>query len=412
MGTRSLLEGYHWKHNDLVPSFLDGEDRNHTLTGFWKNDDYPRLVKWMLLHRDKLEKLSLAAERPNCYFPVNLNIMDDKKMNRESAMRGWSNFLVRQANNDIANGKFDSALDKYCAALQIANHSLQQLQSGGIYSGIGIRFKVLRRFFDFIINEDLIAEQLSRIEKTVLNINFDWQTKWSGLLEYESLVYKQLFLNKYEINSKGKTRFHRNPYLHIKKQLSEFSGKNDFDISQSYAERKILKAAAIIKWFCLYTNPKKVSKAIDQVQKEFLEKTSETSTERQRAQRRSFIKLNHKHLIQWSYSSLLDSYHLNSLSKRLIATKRACLILTAIRKYRNNFGEWPKTLNDIRSLASETAFVDPINNGAFIYKLTEDGFTLYSMGKNATDDNEDSDDMTFWPLRRKTKPPAHFDPWP
>ena len=100
--------------------------------------------------------------------------------------------------------------------------------------------------------------------------------------------------------------------------------------------------------------------------------------------------------------------------KKYIATARGVRILVALRRYKNKSGHWPRFLNDIKSQLPDEVFTDPINNGSFIYKPTDDGFKLYSKGKNNIDEDgqknftldTDSfeaiyqqDDVTFWPLK-------------
>ena len=78
-----------------------------------------------------------------------------------------------------------------------------------------------------------------------------------------------------------------------------------------------------------------------------------------------------------------------------------------MRRYKNANSRWPEKLDDVNNLAPIEVFVDPMNNSSFVYKRTDDSFTLYSKGKNGIDeggkhdsDNEDEcmlDDIVFWP---------------
>jgi hypothetical protein len=91
-----------------------------------------------------------------------------------------------------------------------------------------------------------------------------------------------------------------------------------------------------------------------------------------------------------------------------MADKRGCQIIIALRRYKNKTGRWPESLDDVKDLASTEIFVDPINNSSFVYKLTDDNFTLYSKGKNNIDENgeyqDGADDRLIWPPRsRKTQ---------
>ena len=76
---------------------------------------------------------------------------------------------------------------------------------------------------------------------------------------------------------------------------------------------------------------------------------------------------------------------------------------------------WPKSLDDIKTLDDAEVFIDPINRDSFVYKLAEKNFTLYSKGKNRIDEegvynapfdpNEfkwpevEQDDILIWPSR-------------
>jgi hypothetical protein len=52
---------------------------------------------------------------------------------------------------------------------------------------------------------------------------------------------------------------------------------------------------------------------------------------------------------------------------------------------------------------AEDILVDPQNDGSFVYKLTNDGFTLYSRGRNDIDEagryKGGGDDWPIWPTR-------------
>ena len=85
----------------------------------------------------------------------------------------------------------------------------------------------------------------------------------------------------------------------------------------------------------------------------------------------------------------------------LIAGRRTLHILTELRRYYNENGQWPETLEEIKSTVPELAWVDPYTKASFIYKKEGDGFRLYSKGPNGTDENGShdgpADDQLFWP---------------
>ena len=100
--------------------------------------------------------------------------------------------------------------------------------------------------------------------------------------------------------------------------------------------------------------------------------------------------------------------------KKHIATARSIRILVALRRYKNKTGHWPQSLDDIKSQLSAEVLTDPINNSTFVYQITDDGFKLYSKGKNNIDEDGQEnftpgpnygeriyqqDDVAFWPLK-------------
>ncbi|MHC4568473.1 MAG: hypothetical protein ACYTE3_22260 [Planctomycetota bacterium] len=89
---------------------------------------------------------------------------------------------------------------------------------------------------------------------------------------------------------------------------------------------------------------------------------------------------------------------------RTEAITRGIRILIALRRHKNEFGAWPGKLDDIQSELSAEVLVDPLNKGEFAYKLTDDGFRLYSKGENSIDEDgkyktNGPDDRLIWPPR-------------
>jgi hypothetical protein len=90
---------------------------------------------------------------------------------------------------------------------------------------------------------------------------------------------------------------------------------------------------------------------------------------------------------------------------KALAFKRGLHILVALKRYQRQHHRWPDDLDAIRPRLPAEILVDPINDGDFVYRLTNDGFTLYSMGRNNVDEGgryksrspEGPDDRCIWP---------------
>jgi len=104
-------------------------------------------------------------------------------------------------------------------------------------------------------------------------------------------------------------------------------------------------------------------------------------------------------LIRPSESRLTRRLHLME-----VGWCRATRVLLALRRYRNETGTWPKSLREIEDGVSPEVLIDPLTGKPFIYRLTDDGVLLYSVGWNHVDESGGGDDTSFWPNRMPSTP--------
>lgn len=76
-----------------------------------------------------------------------------------------------------------------------------------------------------------------------------------------------------------------------------------------------------------------------------------------------------------AFSRMLESY------ENFLARKRLCLCLLEILGNQSRTGRFPSALPDLGAKK-----IDPFSGAPFVYRLRADGFTLYSLGVNRTDD--------------------------
>ncbi len=123
------------------------------------------------------------------------------------------------------------------------------------------------------------------------------------------------------------------------------------------------------------------------------------------------VGLNYRYLAERTVCMSEKSlYRIHVIYFRVTADNHGSRLMVALRRYKNEHGRWPETLDGIKDLVPEEIFIDPINGGSFVYKLAEENFTLYSKGKNNIDnggirDKESgADDWLIWPTTtRKSK---------
>lgn len=167
-----------------------------------------------------------------------------------------------------------------------------------------------------------------------------------------------------------------------------------------------------MQWFYMPSTPQKLANIID-IGYERLYAMAEPEFQWDREPERvsvTQIKFNYRYLIQHMTNIIEPAYcKVRDLYLRIGADNIGSRIVIALRRYKNEKGNWPESLDDVRDLMPAEIFVDPINDGCFVYKLTDDGFTLYSKGKNNIDEegqreNEDEcgpDDRLIWPQKSR-----------
>ncbi|MBN2183438.1 MAG: hypothetical protein JW715_16120 [Sedimentisphaerales bacterium] len=164
-----------------------------TLAKPWSGKDYPELVSWFEQRRDIVEDLFRASKIEKCRFPIT----DFPKGaglhgQRLKAMEEWTLFLVRAANNDIADGRIEQALEKCFCLIRIGRHNRQQPFTLDFYRGLAIESLALQRMRICIVESDLTDENLEAAETAIMQSNDEWTRDFNNMLQVEKLYISTL----------------------------------------------------------------------------------------------------------------------------------------------------------------------------------------------------------------------------
>ena len=303
------------KYNKSIfkPTFLTPKLDDLTRKQPWSSKDYPELAKWFEEQQDITEELLSASNFEKCLFPILIPLPEGltARTERLLTMRQWAYFLARSANNDIAEGRIEKALEKYFCIIRMGRHHRQQPVAIDYLVGIAIETLGLQKIRFLIMYDNITEEHLQAIETTLVQIEKDREQAWENLLEVENLYSRKM----------PKTGS-------LLKQLKDW-----------WQNRKNLEA--------------------------------------------TFNRI-------------------HEIKLRFLADQRGTEILIALRRFEKKTGRWPESLEQIKDLVSPNILVDPQNDGSFVYKLNENGFTLYSIGLNNIDEGgkyrKGLDDRLIWPL--------------
>ena len=409
-----LLENY--DANTFEPNLPDANDYRLGRSEPWSSKDYPELTEWLQQQEGTIAKLLEASKKEKCAFPINADpITLSEHVKILPPMRRWAFLLTIAANNDIAEGRAEQALEKCIALLQMAKHICQQPTIIDNLVGFALEALAIGEFNRLIVTGDVTEEQLDVIEEALAEIEHDWSSDLTRFSECEKLLLKNLWGMFYEVNPEGRTRLNRGSGLSfcgwLKCELPKRKAK------RNYWRRKLTKAGTILGWFYMPSTPQKASEIID-AGYERLYAMAEPDFDWQKGTEKptKMFRLNYRYLVEHLAGILKPAYHrIHDTYLRLIAGNRGSRLLVALRRYKDKTGQWPERLEDIKTPAAAKIFVDPINNSSFVYKVTEDSFKLYSKGKNNIDENGErhqgvlykdrqkrrqlSDDWLIWPRK-------------
>ncbi|MHC4478706.1 MAG: hypothetical protein ACYTEL_23985 [Planctomycetota bacterium] len=376
-------------------------DQCPVFRGPWRQAEYPRVSQYLEANADLLEELVVICRSQKCRFEVPAQYLADSSQ-RYPKLRLCARLLVAAGNRDIGEGRIDSGLEKYLSVLRMAGHCRQQPTRMGFYSGGHIEGLALGPIIKFTVVNTAGDKDLDLIAAAVDTRN-NWADDWPAILAAEKVQLKNLVGHLYEVNPQGKTRFSR----HLFHRYARETDLSNWD--------RVAMDRTLFLFLPLFVpyRPQTVGKVVDDMYDamalsdfdwEMLEghERHRVSEMRRLAGVRLVLAFLAPKTSDWS--KFRDSY------LRRVAVRRACRILIALRRHKNQRGLWPGNLDDIRDMVPADSLTDPTNEDRFVYRLTDDGFTLYSKAKNNIDEGGEydpydrqtgADDILIWPLRSR-----------
>jgi hypothetical protein len=397
-----LLETY--DPNDFYPDFMDDGLDCLTMSGPWSSQDYPELAEWLKDHKETITIIMRVCERNNCQFPNYLDpVTLSRSLDRSNAIRLWARLLLRSANNDLGDGHIDKALEKYLAVVQFGKHQSQQSTMIDWMVGLALEAMGIGGLNQLITEYDLTENQFEIIEDSIGPVKNCWSSDWTEILETEILESKNELGRLYEINTKGKVRLNRDPKAYFRKMYPDL-------YLQGYWAKKLNKSMVILKWFCFSPTPQEAAKFVNDRYSKFYAMAHPDFDWQQSPQKNKEFNLQFFPPVNilpgvGFYDRLFFRFH--DIYLRYLAVRRGCRLLVEIKRYRIQNNHWPDSLSEISDGTLAEVFVDPTNNDSFVYLLTDNGFTLYSKGKNGID--EGGEYKGAWPEDPK---PDDFLIWP
>lgn len=403
---------------DRVLSRIDMNDRSELSLGEgvseyvlrepWTKAEYPEASEWLDGYSEVISRLLLIGRMDKCRWPVRGDFLADYTVEPKK-LRQCLQLLIAAGNRDIGEGLFNRGLGKYFCALRMAEHQYQQPDVINLYLGFDFEGAALRAISRLLVEHKLSATELYLIENHLPRGENQWETDWQRILEVKKLRYKNRMGAVYEVSGEGKVRFgsSRSPWDEDVKKLGRMDRLRRLywliNMPWDPAGARTMADKVFAKFY--RTSYKAyIPFPYEKVPVPFLslENVSKLISNWYRAMTEMFF-------VEMSEGTMSHRIYL-----RHIARQRGVIVLLALSKYKNKYGNWPESINDVAGLVHTDAFIDPLNKQGFVYRLEGDGFRLYSAGFNGVDEEgvrecgnwlEEgrADDISIWPRQVNKK---------
>jgi len=342
----------------------------------WLSKDHPETAEWLKSHQGTIEKLIQAAKKDKCIFlPIGANIITTSRhMKNLPKIRQCTFLLLSAANNDMAEDRTHAAIEKYLFILKIAHHLYQQ-PTLMYYQMGGLERLGLQQLNRYIFEGQPTEVQLKLISNSIKNLQNNWGSDLSNILDLEKLYAKNMFSGMhYEINPQGKTRFSRNT-------LASTLGQTR---NGTYTRRKCAKLPTIFGWLYVPSSPEKIGKIVDTGFEKHYAMTRpdfDWNTQPDQLQPRSM--LNYGYMVEMMTSLTYPAYYrIHEIYQKHLTFRRGSRLLIAIKQYYNENNTWPPNLDSIKSAVPAEAFIDPVTGNPLQYENHGERFSLYGETAN------------------------------
>ena len=166
-GVASLLDSH--LGNLDKPSVIQKRDNP------WRSEDDPELATWIDDCAPILDELLEAARLEACRFPVSIDPLHTRGLDRFAPVLQWAHLLSIAINNDLAEGRLDGAATKWRCLIQMGDHLRQQPFRLDHTAAYGATALALRSMVRFVAAAEPSDKNLQAIEALPLPLADDWQ---------------------------------------------------------------------------------------------------------------------------------------------------------------------------------------------------------------------------------------------
>ncbi len=343
---------------------------NSSLNELWFAQDHPEMAEWIAEKNEIIENVISASKLPKCIMPPDFYKDRFNFPNDLAKIQHCVYLSISSANNDIAESRFDDAMEKYLTCFRIANQLHQFPSFTHALVGWAIKGKAMVPLIKIIVEEQFNPEQLQQISNLIDDMKINWSSDWIDMLDIDMIITKNYFVGiTFETNKKGNLRFSR-------RYFGEDTGLLQEPVEYTYQSGIIGKLRALARWVCFPPSIKVITQIIEDRTAEHYE-MAKPDYDWNKENFITHIELNYEFVMKVMFQETTDTYkRIHTIYLKDNTLLRGSKILIALRQYKDEQGTWPDSLDEIKSNAPAEAFIDPATEKQLQYEKSGEDFTL------------------------------------
>lgn len=380
----------------------------------WRTEDHPEVSAWLDSYATLIGELLEIGQKQECRWPLAADFGEDSPVPYQQLAFAAQLFLLA-GNRDLGEDRIKEGLEKSFWLLRHANHLFQQTHNTDFRIGFRREELALQMIRYILVRGKASAVDLQAIARRLPETGSTWNQDIARLLRFDEVRFAQVIAPVYEINEQGKIRFSACAFPFLPKDKppqkpGALSGKLwklychmnmplDPDGVWAMARQESARVARLLESDPLLPVPENDL---------FEGRSAVDFATNVLANMTRFMARSLTFGIS-TYANFGRSYAEN------LTHRRGTWLVLGLRRYRDEHGSWPESVDQISEYVPADAFLDSTGGGSFVYARMGDDFMLYSIGMNRIDDGgrwghieaEDryEDDIAMWPPRR-LRPPA------
>jgi len=388
--------------NDQPDFFFGGSRvREEFCENAWNGEEHPEAARWLDSCSWAVDELVRARGAGPFRWPLQADRYDDYTVPYK-ALRRSINLLIASANRDLGEGRLHDAIVKYSCSIGIAQDLRQQMQPVDILTGLGLESSALRMICHVSARHSLTDAEMAKITECLPPTNDRWHEMCERLFRLDKLQYMNLLARAYERDEQGHVRFAK--WYRIGPE-NERMTEEDRDFG---------------RWLRVYwpmnmpLDPKHLHRMADEHFAQFaylLEPDGVPSVSRELGMSWSGMCKAAANFHRWFAEIVFfdgsEYGRIRDLQRAQVTRRRGTWLVLGLRRYQNEHGAWPSSLDEIFEYVPPETFLDPTSRSPFVYKQDDNSFRLYSTGPNRIDDggrhryvkalDKLEDDIAIWP---------------